>query len=47
MRTIFKYNSEEYTYVVIDGEVVTFKIDKSPYTDEIVLDEEIQIWRGE
>lgn len=42
MKTIFKYKGEEYSYVVIDGEVVTFKVEKSAYEDEVVLDAEMQ-----
>jgi len=42
MRTIFKYKGEEYTYVIVDGEVMTFKVEKSVYEDEVVLDDEMQ-----
>jgi len=42
MRTIFNYKGEKYTYVVIDGEVVTFKVEKNTYEDEVVLDDEMQ-----
>lgn len=42
MRTIFKYKGKEYTYVMVDGEVVTFKVEKSVYEDEVVLNDEMQ-----
>jgi len=42
MGTIFNYKGEEYSYVVIDGEIVTFRVDKSVYESEIVLDDEMQ-----
>ena len=42
MRTIFKYKGKEYTYVMVDGEVVTFKVEKSVYEDEVILDDEMQ-----
>jgi len=42
MRTIFNYKGKEYSYVVVDGEVVTFRIDKNIYENEIVFDNEMQ-----
>lgn len=42
MRIIFNYKGEKYTYVVIDGEVVTLKVEKSVYEDEVVLDDEMK-----
>lgn len=42
MKTIFKYKGKEYSYIVLDGEVVTFQINKSAYENEVVLDDEMQ-----
>ncbi|HIQ27736.1 MAG TPA: hypothetical protein EYH42_04475 [Sulfurovum sp.] len=42
MIAIFTYKGEEYSYVVLDGEVVTFRINKNVFEDEIVLDDELQ-----
>lgn len=42
MVTIFTYKGEAYSYVVLNGEVVTFKVEKSVYEDEVVLDDEMQ-----
>jgi len=42
MKTIFKYKGVGYTYIMVDGEVVTFKVEKNVYEDEVVLDDEMQ-----
>lgn len=42
MRTIFKYKGKEYSYVVRDGEVVTFKVEKSVCEYEVTLDDEMK-----
>ena len=42
MRAIFKYKGKEYNYVVLDGEVVTFRVEKSVYEDAVALDDEMQ-----
>jgi len=42
MRTIFTYKGNEYGYVVINGKVVPFKIEKNIYENEVVLDDEMQ-----
>ncbi len=41
MKTIFTYRGDEYGYVVIDAKVVPFKVGKSVYEDEVVLDDEM------
>ena len=42
MAVIFTYKGKEYSYVVLDGEVVTFRINKNIYEEEFMLDEELQ-----
>ena len=40
MKTIFKYKGKEYSYIVIDEEVVVFRLDRSPeYEDDDIFDE--------
>jgi len=42
MKTIFNYKGKEYSYIVLDGEVVTFSVEKNIYENEVVLDDEMQ-----
>lgn len=42
MKTIFQYQGKAYSYIVVDGEVITFRLDQKDNECEIVLDEEME-----
>jgi len=42
MKTIFQYQGKAYSYIVVDSEVITFRLDQKDHECEIVLDEEME-----